>query len=48
LHFGFGSHCEFKIDEETHSSVGQYKTHEDFQYFAATLQDQLIHSIEYV
>jgi len=37
--FGFGSHHEFKIDEETHSSVGLYKTHEHFQHFAMTLQD---------
>jgi len=37
--FGFGSCHEFKINEETHSSVGQYKTHEGFQHFATSLQD---------
>jgi len=45
--FGYGSQCEFKIDTETHSSVGQYKMHECFKYFAATLQEQLLSSMKY-
>ena len=46
--FGFGSRREFKIDLETHSSVGQYKTHEHFKEFATALQEQLHSSMKYV
>jgi len=46
--FGFGSCHEFKIDLETHSSVGQYKTHERFKHLAANLQGKLLSSMKYV
>jgi len=46
--FGYGSHWELKIDKDTHSSVGLFKTHEHFKHFATTLQEQLISSMEYV
>ena len=46
--FGFGSRREFKINPDTHLSVGQYKTHEHFKHFAATIQGQLLSSMKYV